>query len=252
MTKLRICTALFTGLALLGLTAHAQDALRVNGANAMWAPLNKNLTALEAATGTKVAFVPNTAGRGLADLAEGKCDIAMVTSSVAGAAEAANQEKPGAVADVAAFKSEEIGTETIVFVVNKANSVAKLTQGQVKDLLTGKITNWKDVGGGDLPVVLVRVSATAGPHMAIEKDILQGAKIPDTAKAMKGPKDVPNVVAQVPGSIGYLGSNNANDSVKIIATDYTIKMSMMLVTKGEPTATQRKFIDAAKAVMAAK
>jgi phosphate transport system substrate-binding protein len=118
--------------------------------------------------------------------------------------------------------------------------------------LTGKITNWKDVGGGDLPVVLVRVGITAGPHMAIEKDILQGAKIPATAKAMKGPKDVPNVVAQVPGAFGYIGSNNANDSVKIIATDCTVKMSMMLVTKGDPTATQRKFIDAAKAMLAAK
>ena len=252
MSPIRFYSALFTGLALFGLTAHAQDALRVNGANAMWAPLNKSLASLEAAAGTKVAFVPNTAGRGLADLAEGKCDIAMVTSSVTAAAEAANQEKPGAVADVSVFKSEEIGTESIVFVVNKANPATKLTQAQVKDLLTGKITNWKEVGGSDQPVVLVRVSGTAGPHMAIEKDILQGAKIPNTAKVIKGPKDVPNVVAQLPGGFGYLGSNNANDSVKIIDTDYSVKMSMMLVTKGEPTATQRKFIDAAKTVMAAK
>ena len=252
MKKTRLLPALFSCLVLLGLTAQAQEALRVNGANSMWAPLNKNVATLEAATGGKIAFVPNTAGRGLADLAEGKCDIAMVTFSVSSAADGANKEKPGAIGDLSSFKTEEIGTETIVFIVNKANTAPKLTQAQVKDLLTGKTTNWKDVGGGDTPVVLVRLGLTAGPHMAIEKDILKGDKIPDSAKMMKAPKDVPNVISQLPGAFGYLGSNNVTESVKIIETDGAVKMPMMLVTKGEPTPVQRKFIDAAKAVIAAK
>ncbi|MCS7009548.1 MAG: hypothetical protein NZL93_06390, partial [Chthoniobacterales bacterium] len=63
--------------------------LRVHGANAIWEPLNAKIMDLEKATGAKIIFVPNGAGRGLADLAQDKCDIAMVTGSLEGAAEGA-------------------------------------------------------------------------------------------------------------------------------------------------------------------
>ena len=250
MKKTLLLAVLLSGLLTGSLLA--QDALRVNGANAIWAPLNKNVTALEAATGGKIAFVPNTAGRGLADLAEGKCDIAMVTFSIDSAAEGINKEKPGTITDLAAFTAETIGTEKIVFIVNKANTAGAITQSQVKDILTGKITNWKDVGGSDTPIVIVRLGITAGPQMTVESGILKGDKIPETAKMMKAPKDVPTVVAQLPGAIGYIGSNNLTESVKVAETDCNLTMSMMLVTKGAATATQRKFIDAAKVVMAGK
>lgn len=244
--------ALLASFSLLSFSAQAQETLRVNGANAIWAPLNKGIAALEAATGSKIAFVPNTAGRGLADLAEGKCDIAMVTSSLASAADGANQEKAGAVPDLSVFKSTEIGTESIVFIVNKANTTPKLSDAQIADILTGKIVNWKEVGGPDMPITLVRLGLTAGPHMAIEKEILKGVSIPATAKMIKSPKDVPNVVSQVPGAIGYIGANNFADSVKVLETTQPLKMAMFLVTKGATTPVQQKFIDAAKGLVVSK
>lgn len=225
---------------------HAQDALRVHGANAIWAPLNAKSAELESASGTKVAFVPNAAGRGLADLAQGQCDIAMVTGSMEAAAEGANSEKPGVISGLSEFVATSIGTDPVFFVVNTSNPASKITLAQAKDILTGKITNWKDVGGPDLAIDVVRLGPTNGPHIALEKEVLQGQKIVDSAKALKAPKDVSTVVSQLPGAIAYIGSNNLNEKLKVLETDKPFGMEMMLVTKGTPTPAQQKFIDAAK------
>ena len=248
----RFCSVILTGLALSCLTAHAQETLRVNGANSIWARLSKQTPALEAAAGVKIAFVPNNAGLGLIDLIEGRADVAMITPSVASVAEAANKERPGLIPDLSVIKAEEIGVETVCFIVNKANTTSRLTLAQVKGVLTGKITNWKEVGGSDTPIMVVSHNVTSGMYIQLQADVLKGEKVVETAKLMKTTKDVPNVVAQVPGAIGYVGLGSLNDSVKVLETDFAVKMAQLLATKGEPTATQRKFIDAAKAVMARK
>ena len=247
MNTLRLSTVLLTGLTLFGLSAQAQDTLRVNGANSIWGRLKKNTPALEAASGAKIAFVPNNAGMGLIDLFEGRADVAMITPSVAATVEAANKEKPGLIPDASVIKAVEIGTESVPFIVNKANSTARLSQVQVKGILTGKITHWNEVGGSDTPIVVVSLGVTNGIYAQIQADILKGEKIAEGAKVMKTTKDVPNVVAQIPGAIGFVGTGNLTESVRVLETDYAIKMPMLLVTKGEPTPVQLKFIEAAKA-----
>jgi phosphate transport system substrate-binding protein len=250
MKKPLLLAVLFSGF--LSASLLAQEPLRVHGANALWAPLSKDQAALEAAIGGKVSFVPNTAGRGLSDLAEGKCDIAMISFSLDTVAEGANKEKPGSVTDISLFKSELILSEKIVFVVNKANTAGMITQAQMRDILTGKITNWKDVGGSDTPIVIIGLGPTAGPQMALKEGLLKEESLSPNAKIMKAPKEVPPVVSQLPGGIGYIGLQNFKDSVKIAETDCELTMPLLLVTKGEITDTQRKFIEAAKAVTSPK
>ena len=247
MNTLRLSTVLLAGLTLFGLTAYAQDTLRVNGANSIWGRLKKNTPALEAATGAKIAFVPNNAGMGLIDLFEGRADIAMITPSVASTVAAANKEKPGLIPDPSVIKAVEIGIESVLFIVNKTNATPRLNQVQVKGILTGKITNWNEVGGSDAPIVVVSHQVTSGIYIQLQTDVLKGEKIVESAKIMKTTKDIPNVVAQIPGAIGFVGTGNLTESVRVLETDFAIKMSMLLVTKGEPTSVQLKFIEAAKA-----
>lgn len=243
----------FLGLALattvISTEIQAQDTLRVHGANAIWAPLNAKITDLESASGAKVSFVPNAAGRGLADLAQGQCDIAMVTGSIEAAAEGANSEKPGVISGLGDFVSEKIGVDPVFFVVNTSNPISKITLDQARDLITGKVTNWKEVGGPDLAVDIVRLGPTNGPHIALEKEVLKGQKVVESAKALKAPKDVSTVVSQLPGAFSYIGSNNMNEKLKVIETDKPFGMEMMLVTKGAASPTQQKFIEASKKVI---
>lgn len=231
-----------------GLAVHAQE-LRVHGANAIWAPLNAKVMDLEKATGAKINFVPNAAGRGLADLAQGKCDIAMVTGSLEGAAQGANEENPGLIKDLGEFVVEKIGSEPVVFVVNPSNTVSQIKLEQAVGILTGKITNWKEVGGPDMEITVVRLGPTNGPHIALEKEVLKGQKITEKAKPLKAPKDVPVILSQLPGGFSYIGATNVTEKLKVLKTDKEFTMEMMLVTKGAPNEMQKKFIEEAKKIL---
>ena len=62
-----------------------------------------------------------------------------------------------------------IGREAFVFLVNKENPVKNLTMEQLKDIYTGKITNWKDVGGANRPINVVQRNQGSGSQTTLEK-----------------------------------------------------------------------------------
>ncbi len=62
-----------------------------------------------------------------------------------------------------------IGREAFVFLVNKDNPVNNLTMEQLKDIYTGKITNWKDVGGANRPINVVQRNQGSGSQTTLEK-----------------------------------------------------------------------------------
>ena len=62
-----------------------------------------------------------------------------------------------------------IGREAFVFLVNKNNPVDNLSIQQLKDIFTGKITNWKDVGGANRPINVVQRNKGSGSQTALEK-----------------------------------------------------------------------------------
>jgi phosphate transport system substrate-binding protein len=248
-------SSLFTLVCLLSACAvplSAQDVLRVHGANSIWSLLSKHTVELEQATGQKIAFVPNNTGLGLLDLAEGRCDMSMTTPSVDSSAVAANQAKPGVIPDTSVFKSAEIGFDRLVFPVHPSNSTPRLTPAQIKDIFTGKTTNWKEVGGPDTPIVVVSIGTNAGTWMALDDQFFRGAPITASAKVVKTSKDMNNIVSQVPGAIAYYGSNTLAPSVKPIETELDVRLFSLLVTKGPPTPAQERFIETARRIMGSK
>lgn len=62
-----------------------------------------------------------------------------------------------------------IGREAFVFLVNKNNPVDNLSMGQLKDIYSGKITNWKDVGGANRPINIVQRNQGSGSQTTLEK-----------------------------------------------------------------------------------
>ena len=69
-----------------------------------------------------------------------------------------------------------IGREAFVFLVNKNNPVDNLSMQQLKDIFTGKITNWKDVGGANRPINVVQRNKGSGSQTSLEK-LLGGEKV---------------------------------------------------------------------------
>ena len=82
-----------------------------------------------------------------------------------------------------------IGREAFVFIVNKKNKVDGLTMDQLKDIYSGKITNWKDVGGSNRPINVVQRNKGSGSQTTLEKLFGEDIK--------------PNFIGPLGGSLGF-------------------------------------------------
>lgn len=237
--------ALATGLATLCLTAQAQAPLRLNGAVVLKGILDPQLANLTAKTALKLELVGNGADNGLLDLVEGRADVAMLSAPIEDLAAKINAKKAGAV-DTARLKEIKLGVSRIALVVHPSNPVKKLTNAQAADLLSGKVKNWKDVGGADTAVVVVAAPSGNGTRTAVEKQLLKTATFAPETRVVPSPLQVPIVVAQLPGAIGPLGVSVLSEKVVAVTLESEIQTELSFAVKGEPSADVQKLADAVK------
>ena len=79
----------------------------------------------------------------------------------------------------AKLEQKAIGRDALVFLVNEENPVQSLSQQQLRDIYAGKITNWKDVGGADLPIVAFQRREDSGSQTLFQKLLIQGGELMD-------------------------------------------------------------------------
>jgi phosphate transport system substrate-binding protein len=140
-------------------------------------------------------------------------------------------------------------------VVNPSNGVKDLSKDQIAKIYKKEITNWKDVGGADAPIVVVARDAASGTREAFETIFeVKDAVKADQEAAKTG--EVKTVVAQNPNAIGYISLAYSDNTVKnlsiegMVATTenvkngtYTVKRPFNMVTKGQPDKLEKAFID---------
>ncbi len=103
------------------------------------------------------------------------------------------------------IKEEIIAYDGIALVVNPKNTVTNLTMEQLKGIYTGKITNWKEVGGKDSPIVVVSREDGSGTRSAFEELVgFKGEDMIQTASISQGNGAVKNTVVTNENAIGYL------------------------------------------------
>lgn len=156
------------------------------------------------------------------NLMNGDCDILVVGEPNAAVYE--EMEKEG-------FKCEirDIATDALIFVVNESNPVESLTTDQIRDIYSGKITNWKEVGGNDSEIIPFQRNEGAGSQALIKKLIMGSTDMAEAPKEyvigsmgelMTAVKNYDNSA----DAIGYSVYYYANDmkmatGLKIIAVD---------------------------------
>jgi phosphate transport system substrate-binding protein len=160
----------------------AADTVKISGASTVFAVVvSPARAAVEKSTGHTLQVASSATGRGLVDLADGATDIAMVSEPMEIAGEAALAA--GKKIDVKTMQFFELKKDEIVFVVHPSNTVGKLSWEQLRDIHTGKIANWKDVGGKDKAIVVYADSTTGGTRAMIKKIVFGGA---DFGPALRG------------------------------------------------------------------
>lgn len=138
-----------------------------------------------------------------------------------------------------------VAIDGIAVVVDPANTVEDLTKDQLTSIYDGTVTNWKDVGGNDAPIVVVGREAGSGTRGAFEELL----KLEDACKYSNELDSIGAVMAKVastPGSIGYVSLDVLDDTVKALKLDgaepteenikagkYFLSRPFVMATKGE-------------------
>lgn len=109
----------------------------------------------------------------------------------------------------------KVALDGISLYINEQNSVKNLSLPQLNQIFTGKITNWKDVGGPDAPIVLYSRENSSGTYEFFKEHVLEGKDFAASAQTMPGTAAILQAVAKDNNGIGYGGAAYAT-GVKVV------------------------------------
>ncbi|MGL4797620.1 MAG: phosphate ABC transporter substrate-binding protein [Paraclostridium sp.] len=120
----------------------------------------------------------------------------------------------------AGLKETEIAIDAIAIITNKNNEVKDLTVEQIKDIYTGKITNWKDVGGKDAPIVVVSREDGSGTRGAFEEIVgFEAAELTKDAQIGDGSGNIKSTVEGNENAIGYISASYVDEAINQLTVE---------------------------------
>lgn len=153
-------------------------------------------------------------GVGFSALLEGTTDIAQASRKIK------FDEKQKIQAAGKTVKEVTIAYDALAIVVNPANKVTNLTREQLEGIFTGKITNWKEVGGADLKIVPYSRETSSGTYEFFKESVLKNKNYMNGIMSMPATGAIVQSISQTPGGIGYIGLAYLNKTVKPIHVSY--------------------------------
>jgi len=204
-------------------------------------------------------------GAGIAALINGTTDICQASRPIA-----AREIEQAKARGINPFEIQ-VASDALSVVVNPSNPVSELTIAQLSAIYTDEITNWREVGGKDAPIVALSRDTSSGTHVFFKEHVVQMAGLPTADKKLEYGANVlllPSTeegvteVAKNANAIFYPGLGYVNDSVKPVgikktgdspavlpsvetALDgtYPISRPLLYYTNGEPIGIVKSFID---------
>jgi phosphate transport system substrate-binding protein len=135
--------------------------------------------------------------------------------------------------DKNAYKYRVIGKDIIQVIANKDLGIKELNKDQLKDVFTGKITNWKDVGGPDQAVVVVYGKEIPGTQQVFSKLAMNNEPCAKKVLEATNAPDVKEKVKATPGAVGLAPVTLVDDTVCVPKIP-EVGRPITLITKGEP------------------
>ncbi len=217
---------------------------------------------MEENPGGFVAVTGGGSGTGLSSLISGTCDIAMSSRNI--------KEKEIALANKKGINPYEIkiALDGLAVVVSPKNPVSKLTIGQLAQIFTGKVINWKEVGGEDAKIVILSREVNSGTHVYFKEHVLRRndpnskEEFAPGALMLSSSQAIADEIAQNSAAIGYYGMGYISNKQKpvMVAKDekseyeaptienvingkYPISRPLFVYTNSQPQGLVKKFID---------
>jgi phosphate transport system substrate-binding protein len=152
-------------------------------------------------------------------------------------------------------KAVIVAYDGIVPIVNPKNNVINLTVDQLSQIYQGKITNWKEVGGDDLKIVVISRESSSGTFESWDHFVMKKAKVAPQAQMLASSGAVVTAVAKNKYAIAYVGIGYVNKSVKplqvngitasvktALSKEYPFSRELYMYTDGDATGDIAKYI----------
>jgi phosphate transport system substrate-binding protein len=210
----------------------------------------------------RISVTGGGSGTGIAALINKTVDIANASRQIK--PEESSEAKSNGVDPV----EHVIARDAIAVIVNPQNPVSQLTLKQISDIYSGKISNWKEVGGEDRPIVRLSRETNSGTHVYFLETVLRlGQKDNKTLFSMDtlllpSSEGIVSEVRQNPNAIGYDGLGYVPKDLKMIAIateqggayvlpsvetvndkTYPIARDLYMYTNGQPTGIVKEYMD---------
>jgi len=209
-----------------------------------------------------VAVTGGGSGTGLSSLISGTCDIAMSSREI--------KDKEIALAKQKGINPFEIkvALDGLAVVINPKNPVSKLTIDQLAQIFTGKINNWKELGGLDAKIVILSREVNSGTHVYFKEHVLRKGdpnsqeEFAPSALLLSSSQAIADEVANNLSAISYYGMGYISPKQKPISVakdekteyeastienvvngKYPISRPLLLYTNGQPQGLIKKFVD---------
>jgi phosphate transport system substrate-binding protein len=161
-----------------------------------------------------VTVIGGGSGVGFSALIEGSTDMSMASRKIK--FEEKNKLREGG----KSVKEVVMAYDALAVIVNPSNQVSKLTREQLEGIFTGKITNWKQVGGANLAIVPYSRETSSGTYEFFKEHVLRNKNYKNGIMSMPATGAIVQSVSQTPGAIGYVGLAYLNRKVKAVSVSY--------------------------------
>lgn len=185
-------------------------------------------------------------GTGLSQIAAGAVDI--------GNSDIFAEESDGI--DETKLVDHRVAVVGITPIVTPGTGVTNVTLEELQGIFTGKITNWEELGGVDLPITVLNRSSGSGTRATFEKWVLGDDLKSIVSQEQESSGTVRQIVANTPGTISYVAFSYVNDDVEALSingiepsdenvstNDWLIWSYEHMYTNGEPTGLTKDFLE---------
>jgi len=208
---------------------------------------------MKANQGMELAVTGGGSGTGIAALINGTTDICAASRSI----------KPEEIEEAKSKNVEPkefvVASDGIALVVNPDNPIDELSTEQLREIFTGEVTNWSEVGGPDAEILVLSRESSSGTYVFFQEHVLDKQDYAAHARLMPATSGIIQSAGEDRWAIGYVGLGYVADAgakVKALRVDgvepseatvldgsYPIARPLHLYTNGEPRGSVKEFVD---------
>jgi phosphate transport system substrate-binding protein len=248
--KIKLLVLIATGMALLASPVFAEQNVVIKGSTTVLPIAQAALEAyMKLNKGVQISLSGGGSGDGIKALLDSTTDIANSSREIK------KEEIELAASRGIKPMPQVIAYDALTPVVNPKNKVKDLTIDQLSQIYQGKISNWKEVGGDDLKIIVISRDSSSGTFESWDSFVMQKAKVTPKAQMLASSGAIYTAVSKNKNAISYLGMGYVKKGVKSLTVNgvaasaetalskaYPLSRELYMYTNGEPAGEAAKFI----------